>query len=127
VPFDFNQYEVFARALRSGPDEVHYRNSISRGYYAFYHKVKTFFGHPDGTYVTHEALINELLTDPRLKKGAKLSNYMKSCKNERVQADYYRTPKDRHVVFNAAFCQRFWGSYDSYNAILGQETLNEEE
>lgn len=127
MSFDFNEYEKFGRGLQNGPDEVHFRNSVSRGYYAFYHRVKTFFGHPDGTYVTHEVLINELLSDNRLRRGAKLSNYMRTCKNERVQADYYKTPTQRHLVFNSMFCQRFWGSYDVFIELLNQESINEDD
>ena len=129
MPFDFNNYEAFGKSLlENGTDEVHFRNSVSRGYYSFFHKVKKILGYSDKTVINHIDLINELRSDRRLKGGAKLSNFMKTCKTHREAADYYMEPKESHISFkNNRFCQQFWVGYDEFVRILNQEQIQKEE
>jgi len=122
MPFSFNSYEIFARKLKDSTDEVDLRNSVSRGYYCFYHKVKNFFGYTTNQYVPHEVLINQLQNDYRISKGAKLSNAMQNMKQERVAADYKTS--SREYNFNKLFTEFFWRKFDRTIELLNNENLD---
>ena len=113
--FDFNNYESFGKKIGANtvapPQEEHFRNSISRGYYSFYHKVKIHFGYTDGQKINHAELASKLLNDDSLKYAERLSNLMFSMIDDRVDADYFRTPR-KGKVFNKYFYDRFWGTYN---------------
>ena len=110
MSFSFNSYEDFARKLKNSSEEVDLRNSVSRGYYNFYHKVKKFFGYLNNQYVKHEDLISQLKNDEKISKGAKLSHAMQVMKEEREYADYKVRPP---IEFNERFIDTFWKKYDT--------------
>jgi hypothetical protein len=121
MSFSFNTYESFGRCLKDSSKEVELRNSVSRGYYCFYHKVKRFFGYTVFQYVRHEDLIAKLNSDYRLKHGAKLSNAMQNLKEDREDADYKVVPRNE---FNNKNVEYFWKRYDKTIELLKEEELN---
>jgi uncharacterized protein (UPF0332 family) len=124
MSFDFSKYESFARALKESSNEEDLRNSASRGYYSFYHKVKTFFQHSSSEYIPHKELISELLNDERLKKGPMLSRLMQGLKEDREQADYHAVPKNA-IKFDKKYLERFWYRYDMTIDLLSKENLED--
>ena len=121
MSFSFNTYEDFARRLKNSTNEVDLRNSVSRGYYNFYHKVKKLFGYLNNQYVRHEDLIAKLKNDERINKGAKLSNAMQVMKEEREYADYKVSPP---IEFNKQFIEIFWRKYDNIIKLLEEEDID---
>jgi uncharacterized protein (UPF0332 family) len=124
MSFDFKNYEIYGKGLKLSTEEVHLRNSVSRGYYAFYHKVKKLLGYTDSQYAKHDDLIKGLLAD-KFKDGAKLSNYMRTCKTQREQADYYKNPNNSIMSFTPSRVNTFWGSYDYYINLLKEQDPDE--
>lgn len=113
MPFDFiSTYEAFAKALNiAGASEASYRNSVSRGYYSLYHKMRDYYKYPDGADVSHPTLSNRVSNDLTLQHHALLGNYMYGMKLDRVDADYFRKPK-KGKEFNKSFCDDFWMRYN---------------
>ena len=126
MAFSFDTYETFARGLKDSSEEVDLRNSVSRGYYCFYHKVKTFFGFLNSETLTIKALINKLKDDERFNKRAQLSMAMQIMKEEREQADYFiSNNKNRTKInFNTKDIGIFWRKYDNIVNLLNQEDLD---
>lgn len=127
MAFDFNQYESFARSFAECNHEVGLRNSVSRGYYSYYHRIKDFFRIPKKVYKRHEELISDLRNDDRLIKGPWLAQSMQVMKEQREQADYYieNHPGKEKIVFNKAGVERFWIRYNNALETLSKESLEE--
>ena len=80
-----------AEELASGPNEIDWRNSVSRAYYAAFHRaLDSAHACPDNSHLhmgTHEALSNRF--ELHGKQGAKsISVVLQAMKRNRHQADY---------------------------------------
>lgn len=126
MSFSFDTYENFARQFCNSNDETELRNSVSRGYYSFYHKVKKLLSLLDSEYFNHEQLITILDKDERLEQGSYLSSVMRTMKEERTQADYYKVnnPKLESIEFNKTRVGYFWQRYDMAVSKLKAEEEN---
>jgi|GEM_PF-5475943 uncharacterized protein (UPF0332 family) len=113
MAFDFNKYESFAKLFAECNHEEGLRNSVSRAYYSYYHKVKSFMQIPNKTYMRHEELIRKL--SEMGGKGAWLSKSMQTMKEEREQADYYAEnhPYKERIIFDKRGVSRFWIRYEN--------------
>jgi len=118
MAFSFDEYEDFAKGLKDSPKEVDLRNSVSRGYYCFFHKIRRFLGYSSVEKIDHHKLITEL----RVNGFTNLSKGMQIMKEEREQADYNlkNNPGKTSIEFKANHIEMFWNRYDYLVKLIGK-------
>lgn len=81
--------ESAQKIINIATNEVDFRNSASRAYYAAYHKANTLVPTRSGPINTgvHQALINNLKDNPR-EKIREIGQLLSMCKGIRAHADY---------------------------------------
>ena len=121
MSFSFDKYESFARDLKDSNREEDLRNSVSRGYYSFFHKMKKLVNLTGNQFISHEDLIKKLKNQEELKNGIALSQGMLKMKEERHLADYKTFLSKQGFQFDKVNLTLFWRRYDRLMELLEEE------
>ena len=91
MPVTHNEFLASAKAYSAGPDEIQFRNAISRGYYAAYHACGPFGAslpeYAGSTGGMHARFISRF-TSSRDQSQRRIGYMLKWCHEQRCSADY---------------------------------------